>query len=775
MAALHSALQTLGPIEWETIPQDNLQTYLKDIISQTQLLVDSVPPPPIEDAAVTTRPRSNTGASIASSSSEISASSARSALSDPAVAALQKEWGKPFKFAVKDNPLGIAVYKLAAKDGKGSWFARRSVHEGLGFLKWKKGLEAEFQESLGVKGLPGEGNIRGIGGEKMVEQKAVEDVGKLEVYHLSAQFPGPTAPRDFVTLLISSSAALTYSPGSSTVELVDTNSKNAIPHHFAVVSKPCIHPECPAQEGFIRGQYESIEFIREIPLKPHNGYLSPNNPRKGRSRASSSAVGKETTTRNARNTSTLPTHIEGPSHVSEGESSNVANSDGNADGRRRGKTILLGESPEIVKVEQADGAERGDGGDYETESNPVEWIMITRSDPGGSVPRWMVERGTPSSIVADAVKFLDWACKKEHPDSDSDEDNVKHDHHDTDVDHAWHTNSHLAGLDATGVNEREISNVREEKESAFSSENGQGILSSVAGTLDSSIPADTPAIVVSGLPGHQTAPDEKELSGAQADGKQLATADSEKQLAADTESDSDDSSLNTFMTAVGFGEDNDTDDEATSNYANSSIASSSANKENITSQERELAKLNERKKRLDEQLSRARARDEKRTNEMTAKETDRVIKAQEKHDREVSKQEEKYKREVQKIEAKKVKEAKKAEERRRKQEEKDHKQKLQLERDEMKAELTLLRKEREILITQVGELQAENTALTARLGKLGGGDVIAELKQEVGRGGRLRARSLGGSNGGPARRTSSRSLAPGPEGKENVKHAGVLP
>ncbi|KFY83257.1 hypothetical protein V500_10118, partial [Pseudogymnoascus sp. VKM F-4518 (FW-2643)] len=44
------------------------------------------------------------------------------------------------------------------------------------------------------------------------------------------------------------------------------------------------------------------------------------------------------------------------------------------------------------------------------ERNPVEWIMLTRSDPGGSVPRFMVERGTPGSIVADAAKFLNWAC-----------------------------------------------------------------------------------------------------------------------------------------------------------------------------------------------------------------------------------------------------------------------------------------------------------------------------------------------------------------------------
>ncbi|KAF5016598.1 hypothetical protein F66182_11674 [Fusarium sp. NRRL 66182] len=37
--------------------------------------------------------------------------------------------------------------------------------------------------------------------------------------------------------------------------------------------------------------------------------------------------------------------------------------------------------------------------------------MITRSDPGGSVPRWMVERGTPKSITGDAVKFLNWASE----------------------------------------------------------------------------------------------------------------------------------------------------------------------------------------------------------------------------------------------------------------------------------------------------------------------------------------------------------------------------
>ena len=90
----------------------------------------------------------------------------------------------------------------------------------------------------------------------------------------------------------------------------------------------------------------------------------------------------------------------------------------------------------------------------------------------------------------------------------------------------------------------------------------------------------------------------------------------------------------------------------------------------------------------------------------------------------------------------------------------------------MKAELALLKKEREILIAQVGELQAENTILTARLGKLGGGSLVAELKHEVGRAGRLRARSLG-SNGGSVRKASSRSQSSMAEGKENVKETVV--
>lgn len=155
----------------------------------------------------------------------------------------------------------------------------------------------EFPESLEVQGGPGEGNIRGIGGDQRLEDMTVEGVGKLEVYQLSAQFPGPTSPREFITMLITSPNCLTDA----------SQVGSAIPRHYMVVSIPVDHPNAPPRDGMVRGFYESIEMIREIPLP----------------------------------------------------------------------------------------------GNDDPETNPVEWIMVTRSDPGGGIPRFIVERNVPSSIVQD--------------------------------------------------------------------------------------------------------------------------------------------------------------------------------------------------------------------------------------------------------------------------------------------------------------------------------------------------------------------------------------
>ena len=151
-----------------------------------------------------------------------------------------------------------------------------------------------------------------------------------------------------------------------------------------VISKPCNHPACPQREGFIRGQYESIEFIREIPQKPK--------------RASSYGDLGKTYDRQPLDKQAIIRQAENASGVSEG--------------RPRGKTVSFAESQRSRAKQEAHDLEL-----LEADLNPVEWIMITRSDPGGSVPRFMVERGTPGGIVSDAGKFLDWACKETMPTS----------------------------------------------------------------------------------------------------------------------------------------------------------------------------------------------------------------------------------------------------------------------------------------------------------------------------------------------------------------------
>lgn len=181
MAALHIALSSLSPTPFSSVPtsKEEITSYLEHAFLDACTIIDSVPLPSPAELPVT-RPRSFTSTSNASNISEISASSARGDPLDPSYVTLQKEWGRPIKLNAKDNPLGMSVYKTSGKDGRGAWFARRSVHEGLSFSKWKLGLQQEFPESLVSQGGPGDGNIRGIGGERRVERKQVEGVGNIE-------------------------------------------------------------------------------------------------------------------------------------------------------------------------------------------------------------------------------------------------------------------------------------------------------------------------------------------------------------------------------------------------------------------------------------------------------------------------------------------------------------------------------------------------------------------------------------------------------------------
>ncbi|KAL4896639.1 hypothetical protein BDV59DRAFT_171105, partial [Aspergillus ambiguus] len=191
------------------------------------------------------------------------------------------------------------------------------------------------------KGRMPDQSVRGIGAEKLVEEIEVRDVdgrsvlGSVQVFHVSAQFPKPTTPRDFVALILS---------WDTRVE----DARDGGGRYWMMVSKPCVHPDVPSENGYIRGEYESVEFIREIPVRARRGVAAQDAAR----------------------------------------------------------------SEEALVMRGAAGGSEAEGKAAEEEMNPVEWIMVTRSDPGGNIPRWMVEKGTPKSICSDAVKFLDWACRE---------------------------------------------------------------------------------------------------------------------------------------------------------------------------------------------------------------------------------------------------------------------------------------------------------------------------------------------------------------------------
>lgn len=339
MATLHDALQCLQPTSWDKVPQspDALREYVRDIFKNGRLVAESLPNPPpydreeyqeLNSQATDSRPRAR-----------IVPSPARVVETDTEITSIQKYWGKPIKMGgPKDNPLGIHVWKLSSSDGKGSWFGRRSIHDGLPFSRWRKKLSSEYEETLKVnqrkieKGQTPDNCIRGIGAEEKVESIEVKDedgtvLGQLTVYHVSAQFPKPTAPRDFMTMIITSDIGLqvggTKQPGRS----------------WMMISKPCDHPDVPLKNGYTRGEYESVELVREIP------------------KTSSGSAGSNAL-------------VEG-------------------------------------------GIVSADGDDEEI--NPVEWIMVTRSDPGGSIPRWMVDKGTPKSVGTDAAKFVNWAIEDDKP------------------------------------------------------------------------------------------------------------------------------------------------------------------------------------------------------------------------------------------------------------------------------------------------------------------------------------------------------------------------
>lgn len=625
MADLPAALKLLAPVDWPDVPQDDLSKYMSVCFDAGELLCNSVPPPPngtpFESSTIT-----NTVPNAAKSAAEMHSSSARSPARFSEHEELQKRWGKPMKFNKKDNPLDIALYKMAGHDRNGAWFARHNVLEGMGFAKFKKAMRREFPETLLEQGEPGAGAKRGLSADRRVERK-VEGMGQMEVLQLSAQMPSPVSPREFVTLLFSTDDALSEKsavPGGD----------KYIPRHFMIVSKPLDHPDTPDRSNFVKGRYESVEMIREIPLHAAKGSRQDDN---------------------------LPS------------------------------------DPEL---------------------NPVEWIMITRSDPGGGIPRFLVDRGTPEAMLGDVTKFLDWACPQEEiPDADADDEKQQETSEQTATDIQRESTAGLVPDEAAANERADVVGQSVQPETTI--EGSQGGLMS---TLTSTAAAYTPAPVSNFV--------EKQIF-------------SEKANNDDPSDSSDTSSMDSFVsaemrrlpTAPEYPQ-GDSSGAAAQSAENLSIRSTTSDishidKKNMSQQDKEVAKLLQQREKLDRKLAKKRAAEEERFKQSEQKEESERGKAKERMEKELKKTEDRHKKEMEKLDARRDKEAKKAEQRRQKREDQGKLSLVARERDEARSQLELFKRENGLLSDQVELLQRENTALATKLGKVGGSEVLKAVQEEV--------------------------------------------
>ncbi|KAL1888740.1 hypothetical protein Sste5346_009366 [Sporothrix stenoceras] len=394
MSISGNPLAALGPISWDILDQHDLGHFLADTFTCAQILADSIPATSSSSAIPSTgRPRSQTDGAVSYGlhSAPVSHHGSGTATPSPEdMSAKAEKLRQDLRQSWKEvktggsNPRDIVVYKMnGGREGYAgsSWFARRSLHRiekgklptasktkdkkvladvpdvEIGFDMFRKALLKEF--SLPEQKKEGEAStVRTMITKKRLEHVVVdgqehdavdkveaENVDgnvadaisrQLDVYLLEAEFPGPTATRDFVTMLLT-----TQSP----CQTAGHDHRDHSLRQFMLVSKPCDHPETPQRSGYVRAQYESVEVIREVrvPAKPTMGLAK--NIRKTRS-----------------------------------------------------------------SIDLSHGDVDTDASDLDTDGHDIaiEWLMITRNNPGGNVPRFLVDKSTPSSIISDANKFLDW-------------------------------------------------------------------------------------------------------------------------------------------------------------------------------------------------------------------------------------------------------------------------------------------------------------------------------------------------------------------------------
>jgi flagellar biosynthesis GTPase FlhF len=347
-------------------------------------------------------------------------------------------------------------------------------------------------------------------------------------------------------------------------------------------------------------------------------------------------------------------------------------------------------------------------GDEESEENPVEWMMVTRSDPGGGIPRFMVERSVPSSIVQDAVKFLDWACARNEEAEESaiaDEDGTA-ENHDARLLSITETNGVMAGIGERKF-ERRLSQRPEDNQER------EGILDTLKDTAAAYIP-------------EAVNPLQRKYSSSS-----VSTSSSVDSFA----------SAEQFRTADrGFPMSDEIPTPSTMSLQSVQVAA------NDVPQSQEMDKIESRKRQLEEKLEQAREKETEAFLQQAQRSQKETERAAERHKRERQKQEEKFQKEIRKLEERREKEEKKLLARQQKEADKNHLTKAQRERDEFKQRVQILESENKLLKEQIGQLQKENTALVAGVGKMeGGSDMLKLVMGDKASRARASSRASGGS------------------------------
>ncbi|KAF2219788.1 hypothetical protein BDZ85DRAFT_186335, partial [Elsinoe ampelina] len=587
MSELHEALQYLRPTDFSDVPLDNLTEYLKSHLDAGELICNSVPEPNGGEPFESSQPL-HSEPDIANSSKDISVSKARAPTPHELHVKLQESWGKPVKISASTNPLDVKVYKMAAHDKFGAWFARRSVHEGISFSRMRKAMKWEFLESMAVQGGPGAGAVRGLAVDSRLEKKKVGQLGQMEVFQLSAQFPGPTTPREFITLLMTSENALS--------EKSAADGKH-IPRHLMILSKPCEHQDAEERSGYIRGRYESVEMIREIPL----------HKRSGKAASTSNLLEKHS--------------------------------------------------------EQKSGRERGN-------LNPIEWIMITRSDPGGGIPRFMVERGTPAGIVGDVAKLFDWACSKEDI-PDPDEEDVEQE--------MERRKSEAPPLELTHHDPSPMPDDTPESQS-------NGILATAQQTIQAYAPAAVTDYLAPKLESTRTLSD--------------SSSDTSYESADDF-----------FHESILSAESLPLSDTLPSGSTSPSSSRLGRVATGFSQHDKEIQKLEQQRKKLEAKISKKRETEATKLASQQGKNDSEAAKARDRHEKELRKLSERQEKEFAKLEERKNREVEKARRKREKQNERDVLGRVTRERDDFRRRVEAVQRENELLREQIGEVQRENTVL----------------------------------------------------------------